>query len=113
MKKLILLIPVIPACVMALSSCTTLSRTRHHDHDDAYGVSRHTHSDQHQHYRDAPEHGRLLSSEIRIVTERETHRVSLFLLRREPSELAIGNLTLGRRFSFLFNCLTNDRRDRL
>ena len=32
-------------------------RTRHHDYDDTYGDSRHAHSDQHQHDRDAPEHG--------------------------------------------------------
>jgi len=36
-------------------------RTRYYDHyDDTDGVNRHTHPDNHQHYRNAPKYGRLL-----------------------------------------------------
>jgi len=79
-------------------------RARYHNHDDTYG-SRDAHPDQHQHYRDSPER-RLLGFEIRIVWKRRRLAPPFPCTGAEPAEL-------GRRFGFLFNCLTNDRRDRL
>jgi hypothetical protein len=43
----------------------------HHDYDDTDGDSRHTHSDHHQHYRNAPKYGRLLASESNLFRERK------------------------------------------
>ena len=91
------------------------NRTRRHDDDnDTYGVSRHKHADPHQHNRDAPEHGwlRPLSWEFNLLGEGEALLVSFSFFAR-TDELPLETLALGRRFGFLFNCLTNDRRDRL
>ena len=80
----------------------------HHDYDDTDGVSRHTHPDHHEHYRNAPKYGRLLTWESNLFRERKER-----FARADRVEFSFAPPALGRGFSFLFNCLTNDLCDRL